>query len=237
MSLKKYYFPPVGFGLWFQLGVLNNIKDEEYEIYGGSGGSIICMLSILNEKDRDISKIIEISEKIRRNKNQINFYYYLDKFIENIFILLDNYEVGYIKKKLETIHIEVSVWSLPPKRKFLKPHSLTELRHYVIASCYFPLIFFYTNPFYYYYKKEYMFDAFFSGFSNVSNDFIKIDSYAYSTIVPLSNSHFEKMFMDGLKYKVSKKNVSFTILTFLKITFQILRDLIKYPFINCSFKN
>ena len=26
--MKKYYFPPVGFGFWFQFGVLNSINDD-----------------------------------------------------------------------------------------------------------------------------------------------------------------------------------------------------------------
>ena len=30
MSIKKYYFPPVGFGFWFQFGVLNSIKDDNF---------------------------------------------------------------------------------------------------------------------------------------------------------------------------------------------------------------
>ena len=47
MSIKKFYFPPVGFGFWFQFGVLNSIKDENFLTYGSSGGSIICLLSIL----------------------------------------------------------------------------------------------------------------------------------------------------------------------------------------------
>ena len=47
---KKYYFPPVGLGLWYQYGVLHSLpKNENYDLYGSSGGSIICFTSILKE--------------------------------------------------------------------------------------------------------------------------------------------------------------------------------------------
>lgn len=231
MSIQKIYFPPVGFGLWFQLGVLNNLKVKEYELFGGSGGAITCMLSILKEKDREFSKIIPIANKIRKNSYHVNFYYYLDKFIENVYATLETYNDNLIKERLHRINIEISSWNLPPRRKFIKPTSLVELRHLVIASCYFPLLFTYKNPFYYYYNNEYFFDGFFSGFSNVPSDYIKIDSYSYATIVPLSEKHFRQMYQDGLSYPFQKKNTPFTIFTFIQMSLQITRDLIKYPFI------
>lgn len=231
MTINKIYFPPVGFGLWFQLGVLNNLKVEEYELFGGSGGAITCMLSILKEEDREFSKIIPIANKIRKNSYHVNFYYYLDKFIENIYTTLQTYNNNFIKDRLQKINIEVSSWGLPPTRKFIKPTSLVDLRHLVIASCYFPLLFVYKNPFYYHFNNEYLFDGFFSGFSNVPQDFIKIDSYSYATIVPLSKKHFRQMYQDGLHYQFHKKNTPFTIFTFIQMSLHIARDLIKYPFI------
>ena len=50
MTKKKVYFPPTGFGLWFQLGVLHNLKEEECEFFGGSGGAITCLLAISRKK-------------------------------------------------------------------------------------------------------------------------------------------------------------------------------------------
>ena len=60
MTKKKVYFPPTGFGLWFQLGVLHNLKEEECEFFGGSGGAITCLLAVLKKEDRDFSNIFHI---------------------------------------------------------------------------------------------------------------------------------------------------------------------------------
>jgi len=60
MNVKKYYFPPIGFGFWFQLGVLNSIKNNNYIIYGSSAGSIICLMNILKPEDRKLEKNINI---------------------------------------------------------------------------------------------------------------------------------------------------------------------------------
>ena len=38
MTINKIYFPPTGFGLWFQLGVLHYLKEEECEFFGGIQG-------------------------------------------------------------------------------------------------------------------------------------------------------------------------------------------------------
>ena len=48
MSIKNYYFPPSGFGFWYQLGVLESLKDSEYKLFGSSSGSLICLVSLLD---------------------------------------------------------------------------------------------------------------------------------------------------------------------------------------------
>ena len=89
MSIKKFYFPPVGFGFWFQFGVLNSIKDENFLTYGSSGGSIICLLSILKPEDRNFENILSIFNKIRYNyKYNINLYTFINDFIKQIFIII-----------------------------------------------------------------------------------------------------------------------------------------------------
>ena len=231
MTINKIYFPPTGFGLWFQLGVLHNLKEEECEFFGGSGGAITCLLSVLQKEDRDISKIIAIANKLRKNSYHFNFYYYLDKFIENLYKILETYSHDIITERLQRVNIEVSSWGIPPTRKFIKPTSLVELRHLVIASCYFPFLFIYKNPLYYHFQNEYLFDGFFCGFSNVPSNFIKIDSYSHATIVPLSEKHFRQMYQDGLQYQFDTKNRPLTIFTFMKMSLQVTRDLIKYPFV------
>jgi hypothetical protein len=82
--MKKYYFSPVGFGLFYQLGVLQTINNtnnnEKFKLYGSSGGAIICLLSLLKKEDRQIKNIIEITTKIRQNIF-FNFFPFLNHFL------------------------------------------------------------------------------------------------------------------------------------------------------------
>ena len=232
--MKKYYFPAIGFGLFYQLGVLNNFpKEENCEIYGSSGGSIICMLSLLKEEDRNIDFLMRITNKIRKNL-YFNLFPYLNHFIKEIFIILDSYENTYIERKLKTIYIEVTEingW-FHFKRKFIQPRNLSELKHYIIASCYIPFLFWSQSPFYYTINDKKYIDGFFANFSNVSNNFIKINSYSYASLIPPSEQKFRNDYQKGRKYNMTHKNTSLTIPIFIKMNLQIILDLILYIPVN-----
>lgn len=227
--MKKYYFPPVGFGLFYQLGVLHSIPDNEnFELYGSSGGAIICLLSLLKKEDRQIKTIIDITTKIRQNIF-FNLFPYLNHFIKEIFIVLDSYENSYLEEKLKSIYIEVTEiknW-FHLERKFIQPQNLYELKEYTIASCYLPFFFWFQNPFYYTIQNKKYCDGFFGNFSNVNNDFIKINSYNYSTLIPLSEQKFYNDFQKGTLYNFQQKNTIMTFSIFCKMTFKILLDLSK----------
>jgi len=234
MSIKKYYFPPVGFGFWFQFGVLNSIKNDNFYTYGSSGGSIICLLSILKPKDRNFENILSIFNKIRYNyKYNINLYTFINDFIKQIFIIIQTYDEQYISNKLKTIFIEVSqihtYYIIPYKITscFIQPENLSHLRQLVIASCYVP---FFTvcnyNPLFYTIDNKKYFDGFFGSFSN-HPDLIKINSYKYSTLVPKNDAHFKKLYYLGINYNILQKDkYKFSIFTFIHITFNIFFDLI-----------
>ena len=228
--MKKYYFPPIGFGLFYQLGVLYNLpKDEEYQLYGSSGGAIVCMLSLLKENDRNICNLIDITEKIRKNF-YFNYFPYLNHFIKEILIILDSYENTYLEEKLKSIFLEVTEiqgW-LNMKRKFIQPKNLTELKHYTIASCYLPFVFWSLNPIYYTINNRKYFDGFFGNFSNVSNDYIKINSYHYASLVPPSSKKLYNDFQKGCKYNLQQKNTTMSIPVFFQMTFNIIWDFFLY---------
>ncbi len=85
MSIKKYYFPPCGFGFWYQLGVLESIKDSEYKLYGSSAGSLICLVSLLDSDEKVnylLNKALMIKQLInKRGIIQIfNIYNYVSEF-------------------------------------------------------------------------------------------------------------------------------------------------------------
>ena len=234
MDIKKYYFPPVGFGFWFQFGVLNSFKDNNYFIYGSSGGSVICLLSILKSQDRYFKDILNIFNKIRyKYKYNINLYYFINDFIKQIFIIIQTYDEEYISNKLKTIFIEVSqihcYYNIPFKitSSFIQPTNLLHLRQLIIASCYVPFFTIYNyNPLFYTINKKKYFDGFFGSFSN-HPDLIKINSYKYSTLVPKNDIHFKKLYFLGKNYNILQKNKhKFSIFTFIHISFNIFFDLI-----------
>ena len=231
MDIKKYYFPPVGFGFWFQYGVLNSIKDDKCIIYGSSGGSIICLLSILKPKDRNFQDILFIFNKIRyKYKYNINLYIFINDFIKQIYIILQTYDEQYISFKLKTIFIEVSqihsYYFIPYKITscFIQPKNLSQLRQLIIASCYVPLFTICNyNPFFYTINKKKYFDGFFGSFSNHPN-LIKINSYKYSTLIPKNDTHFKKLYTLGKNYIIIDNYQKFSIFTFILISFNIFFD-------------
>ena len=231
MDIKKYYFPPVGFGFWFQYGVLNSINDDKCIIYGSSGGSIICLLSILKPQDRNFENILSIFNKIRYNyKYNINLYTFINDFIKQIFIIIQTYDEQYISNKLKTIFIEVSqihsYYFIPYKitSSFIQPTNLSQLRQLIIASCYVPLFTICNyNPFFYTINKKKYFDGFFGSFSNHPN-LIKINSYKYSTLIPKNDAHFKKLYTFGKNYIIIDNYQKFSIFTFIHISFNIFFD-------------
>ena len=245
--MKKYYFPPVGFGLFYQLGVLQAIpKDENYELYGSSGGAIVCMLSLLKENDLNIERILLISEKIR-NKMHTNLFPYLNRFLQEIQIILDSYENEHLEKQFSKIYIEVTEIKniFQFESKFIQPKTIDELLHLVKASCYIPFIFYDKNPIYYAIGEKKFCDGFFGNYSNIPSEFIKINSYSYATLIPLTSKEFRSMFQKGKMYHFDQKQKQMTIFIFLKIFGKILTDSViyiqknpkMYNFLQYSFKN
>lgn len=230
---KKYYFPPVGLGLWYQYGALHSLpKNENYDLYGSSGGSIICFLSILKPEDGDIKSLLIISETIRKN-NLASYYSYLTQFLKQMLLMMQNYEDDYLREKLSHIYIEVSEWtSRGIKGDFIQPKSILEAYHFVIGSCYVPFLFYHRNPFFYEYNNHYYFDGFFHQFSNVSDEYIKINSYQYSTLVPKRAQHVINLYQKGRKHNFAHINNAFTCFVFLYITCNIFSDLCCYSIEN-----
>jgi hypothetical protein len=229
--MKKYYFPPVGFGFWYQFGVLNKIKNKNYQIYGSSAGSIICLINILKPKDRELRNIIFIISKIRsKYKYNVNLYNYILDFIKQVFIIIQYYDDKYILNKLDNTFIEVSqihtFYNLPYKisSSFIKPKNLLHLKDLVIASCFVPFATIYNyNPLFYKIDNKFYFDGFFGSFSNHKN-LIKINSYEYGTLVPKSNNYFIRIYNEGQNYNFNQKSKSFTIISFIQITINIFMD-------------
>lgn len=228
--MKKYYFPPVGFGLFYQLGVLSAIpKNENCELYGSSGGAIVCMLSLLKENDLNIERILLISEKIRK-KMHTNLFPYLNRFLHEIEIILYSYENEYLENKISKIYIEVTeiknIFQL--ESKFIQPKTIDELLHLVKASCYIPFILYDKNPIYYTIDGKKFCDGFFGNYSNIPSEFIKINSYPYATLIPQTSKDFRSMFQKGKMYHFEQKHTPMTVLIFFKIFGKIIKDSVIY---------
>jgi hypothetical protein len=156
------------------------------------------------------------------------------KGVKEIFIVLDSYENSYLEEKLKSIYIEVTEiknW-FHLGRKFIQPQNLYELKEYTIASCYVPFLFWFQNPLYYTIQNKKYCDGFFGNFSNVNNDFIKINSYNYSTLIPLSEQKFLCDFQKGTLYDFQQKNTIMTFSIFCKIIFKFFLELSFYILFN-----
>ena len=68
----------------------------------------------------------------------------------------------------------------------------------------------------------------FGNFSNITNDFIKIDSYQFATIVPSTESKFVSDYQKGKMYNFKESNKNFTFLSFLLVSLKILQDVCLY---------
>lgn len=68
MNIKNIYFPPCGFGFWYLLGVLNSQNYNDYNLYGSSAGSLICLVSLLNKNDRNLNTILNLCIDIQKKK-------------------------------------------------------------------------------------------------------------------------------------------------------------------------
>jgi len=226
---KKYYFPPVGFGLWYQFGVLSTISDTtSYELYGSSGGSIVCFVSLLKKEDCDFGSIFRIYQDVYKS-HWYNLYQCLNQFLKQIEVIVQSYDEEYIQMKLKRIRIEVAEWKWGGLcGHLIQPKTLEELHHLVLASCFVPFLFWRPCPFFYVWQKKWLLDGFFANFSQVDSTFIKINSYQYSTLIPKDKTASFLLYEKGKHYIQSAPNRPFTPFIFLQMTWNIFFDLIHF---------
>ena len=125
--MKNYYFYPSGFGFWYQFGVLNKIYCNDMILYGSSSGSLICLIYLLRQNDRDFNKIANkcLNIKLDIEKNNLlicnlNIYLYLEKFVDYIIKILKTYPEKEIEERLTRIFIiitEIKINYLPFLKK------------------------------------------------------------------------------------------------------------------------
>jgi hypothetical protein len=240
MSIKNYYFPPCGFGFWYQLGVLESIKDSEYKLYGSSAGSLICLVSLL-DKDEKVNYLINKALMIQQiiNKRGIiqifNIYNYVSEFTNLIIDKLKEDNSEKISKKLKNIYIGVSeikfTKSYIPylESKFINPTNLDDLKELVISSSYVPLVSYYENLFYYEYKEKYYIDGYFSK-NKQDNNYIEINSDNYATLIPCNLKRAKEMYNEGLGYSYKKNKSTNSIIFVFIVFFNLIRDLFRFFF-------
>lgn len=241
MSIISYYFPPCGFGFWYQVGVLQSIKDSEYKLYGSSAGSLICLVSLLdNNKKVDylLNKALIIQQLI--NKKEIiqifNIYNYVSEFTNLLIKKLKEDNLEKINKKLKNIYICVSEIKFTKnyipylESKFINPTDLDDLKELIISSCYIPLFSYYENLFYYKYKEKYYIDGYFS--KNKENyNYIEIASGKYATLIPCNLKRAKEMYNEGLGYSHKKNKFTNSIIFKLYLFFfNLIKDLIRFVF-------
>ena len=225
---KKYYFPPVGFGVWYQFGVLSVMTDTiPHKIYGSSGGSVVCFVSLLKKEDRDFDSIMRMYQNACKS-HWWNLYQCLNQFLEQIEVIIHSYDEEYINTKLKNIKIEVTEWKWGGFRGHLiQPKSVQELHHLVLASSFVPFLFWRPCPLFYEWQNKWYFDGFFANWSEVDSSFQKINSYQYGTLIPCDENTSLLLYEKGKQYNFSAPNEPFRLLVFFQMTWNIIRDFLK----------
>jgi len=228
---KSYYFPPCGFGFWYQLGVFDQIKNDDNILYGSSAGSLICLISLLKDEDYDLLNLINLAKQVKDN-NSFNLYKYTNQFVSEIIKIISSYDDDYINKKLDNINIEITLikfYIIPYFQSvYVKPKDLNHLKNLIIASCYVPFISYHENLFYYKYENMYIIDGFFGKFSNVDPKIKKINSYHQATIIPGNEKDVISKYSKGVNYDFNQSNKRFSIYSLFLIIINIFVDFIKF---------
>ena len=197
--MKQYYFPPSGFGFWYQLGVFNRIHDNQDIILGSSSGSLICLISILKKKDRNFDTISDLSLKIIKEIDQYNLHLYVIKFIKAIFLIINQYDIYYVKERLSKIYVIISVIHFPlVTQQVINPKSLHELKEAISASCYIPILSRCNQIWYYSFNNMKCIDGVFSSAFNSKPTFKTINSLQYASVIPCSFTKARFMYTKGL---------------------------------------
>lgn len=237
--MKNYYFHPSGFGFWYQFGVLNKIHCNDMILYGSSSGSLICLIYLLRQNDRDFNKIanecLRIKLDIEKNNlliNNLNIHLYLEKIVDYIIKIVKTYPEKEIEEKLRRIFIiitEIKINYLPfLKKNIINPKNLDELKELVKGSCYIPFLSFNKNLLYYEYNKKYYIDGIFSFYTTKSNQ-IEIKSYEYLNILPCDYEKANEMYLNGMRFE-HKKEKKLGINYFYFLIVNIFKNIINIIF-------
>ena len=239
--MYNVYFPACGFGFWYELGILNSKDYENYNIYGSSSGSLICLLFLLDKEEREIKKILEeciYIENIINSKNivsKLNLYNYSSLLCDRIIKKLEKKESKKINEKLEKIYIEVTeikkMYGIIPyiKSKNINPKNLLELRELVISSCYVPILSYYKSLFYYELNNKYYIDGIFGNLiSKKRNNIIKINSLKYSLFIPINKETAENLYNEGLNSNNKEDNIIIILLNIIYCNIKNLVNIMIY---------
>ena len=167
--MKTFYFPALGFGFWEALAKLFIIIDteEDYELYGSSSGSLICLVSLINKKYKNFNTIFKICVNIKKKLTYpLNLYELTKYFIEEMFKLIDD------NPKLDKINIQITTINnkYPFIHKKVKtPETLEDLKELCLASTYIPILSRKYPYIFTYYKDEISIDGFISEFLYQNN--------------------------------------------------------------------
>ena len=197
--MRQYYYPPSGFGFWYQLGVFNIVHKDEDIVLGSSSGSLICLISILKKEHRQFKIISDISLDLIKEINQYNLHFYVTRFIEAIFLIINQYDSEYIKERLSKVYIIITdVQFLSLNQVIVNPKDLQVLKEAITASCYIPMLSRFNNLLYYPFNNMKCIDGVFSSKFTSKKGFKTINSIVYASVIPCSYNKAKKMYDKGL---------------------------------------
>lgn len=239
--MYNIYFPACGFGFWYELGILNSNNYENYNLYGCSSGSLICLLSLLDKEEREINIILNECidiKNIMSSKNILailNLYNYSSLLCDKIIKKIEKKELKKINEKLDKIYIEVSeikfIYNIIPyiKSEIIKPKNLLELKELIICSCYIPILSYYKSLFYYKFNNKYYIDGIFGHLIKKktyvdSKNNMKINCMKYSLLVLCNEEMAKELYNKGLNNNI--KNDNNIILTIYYIIYNNIKSLI-----------
>ena len=224
--MKQYYYPPSGFGFWYQLGIFNTIHKDEDIVLGSSSGSLICLISMLKKEHRKFKIISDISLKLIKEINQYNLHLYVTRFIEAIFLIINQYDTNYVKKSLSKVYIIITKVQFPLlTQKIINPSDLYELKESIIASCYIPILSRSDNLLYYNFNNMKCIDGVFSSIFNSKKGYKTINSITYASVIPCSYNKAKNMYDKGLSGFNEYENV-WSLMIILNVIYNNIYDIL-----------
>lgn len=193
-------FPACGFGFWYLLGKYQRLERSDDDIYiGSSGGSLVCVCSLIDAKYNLFETNIECASKTLYEYKSYAYFIYIYTIVS---IFLDKMEQFIDKDKLTVnltrIKIQVTeINGFSIKKHQIEPKSWDHLKQLCLASCYIPFVCNWNWKLWYTVDGLNYIDGFMADLY-YPNVFQTFDVSGYRGLIIPSEDRVRKMYLTGM---------------------------------------